>query len=116
QLGMFDERFFLYAEDDDLSLKIRRAGGRILYFPEGEILHWEKKSSPPNSMLPTYYFFMNRYRFIMKEKGYFQSTIYRAIILFSSLLKWFTGSLFYKSNNSMVLERNKNVFALRWAL
>lgn len=35
----FDERFFLYFEDVDLSLRIREAGFSLIYFPEAIVIH-----------------------------------------------------------------------------
>jgi GT2 family glycosyltransferase len=37
--GGFDEDFFLYKEEEDLCLRLRRAGGRILYVPEASAMH-----------------------------------------------------------------------------
>ncbi len=37
--GGFDESFFLYKEEEDLCLRIRRAGGRVLYLPDAEVRH-----------------------------------------------------------------------------
>jgi GT2 family glycosyltransferase len=55
----FDERFTMYAEDDDLSMRIRKSGHRIIYTPHatgvhigqattnttGRFHHWLKESS-----------------------------------------------------------------------
>jgi GT2 family glycosyltransferase len=38
-VGGFDESFFLYEEDVDLCLRVRAAGGRILYTPGAEVVH-----------------------------------------------------------------------------
>ena len=38
-LGGFDERFFLYYEDTDLSLRVRLAGYQILYVPGSLVAH-----------------------------------------------------------------------------
>jgi GT2 family glycosyltransferase len=38
-VGGFDEGFFLYKEEEDLCLRIRRRGGRVLYVPAAEARH-----------------------------------------------------------------------------
>lgn len=38
-VGGFDEDFFLYKEEEDLCLRIRRQGGRIRYVPQAEARH-----------------------------------------------------------------------------
>jgi hypothetical protein len=45
QLGGFDERFFMYGEDTDLSLRCRRAGCRPIICPEAELVHAIGRSS-----------------------------------------------------------------------
>lgn len=39
QVGGFDERFFMYAEDDDISMRMRQAGFRLLYHPTALGVH-----------------------------------------------------------------------------
>ncbi|MCW2991205.1 MAG: family 2 glycosyl transferase [Solirubrobacterales bacterium] len=39
EAGGFDEGFFLYKEEEDLCLRIRHAGGRVLYCPDAEARH-----------------------------------------------------------------------------
>jgi N-acetylglucosaminyl-diphospho-decaprenol L-rhamnosyltransferase len=39
QVGGFDERYFLYHEDLDLCLRLRRAGWRLVFAPEMEAVH-----------------------------------------------------------------------------
>jgi hypothetical protein len=43
ELGGFDERFFLYFEDADLSRRMQNHGYRTVYFPEVNVTHaWER--------------------------------------------------------------------------
>jgi GT2 family glycosyltransferase len=39
RLGGFDERFFMYGEDADLSLRARRSGYRPVVTPDAEVMH-----------------------------------------------------------------------------
>ncbi len=43
--GGFDERYFMYGEDIDLSYQIRLAGYRNYYFPEATITHYKGEST-----------------------------------------------------------------------
>ncbi len=43
-LGGFDEEFFLYGDDQDLCLRVRKAGSTIGYIPASVVLHWGGQS------------------------------------------------------------------------
>jgi len=44
-VGSFDEDFFMYGEDIDLSYRIREAGYKNLYFAESSIVHFKGEST-----------------------------------------------------------------------
>lgn len=49
-VGGFSEEFFLYGEEQDLCLKLRRAGWEIGYIPDATVLHWggmSERNHPP---------------------------------------------------------------------
>lgn len=50
QTGFFDEAFFMYGEDIDLSYRIRQAGYLNYYFPETTIIHYKGESTKKASM------------------------------------------------------------------
>src|SRR6266568_3633865 len=45
QVGVFDERFFMYSEELDWCRRFRKAGWRISYVPSAEVVHLEGASS-----------------------------------------------------------------------
>ncbi len=47
-LGGFDEDFFLYGEEQDLCLRIRKAGWAIGYVDEAVVVHWGGQSEREN--------------------------------------------------------------------
>jgi GT2 family glycosyltransferase len=54
RLGGFDEDFFLYGEDQDLCLRIRREGYEIGYIEQAAVAHigaQSERSSPPEDLL-----------------------------------------------------------------
>ncbi|MBW1776078.1 MAG: glycosyltransferase family 2 protein [Deltaproteobacteria bacterium] len=44
KIGGFDERFFLYGEDADICLRVRKAGYTVAYLPDAEVVHWGGES------------------------------------------------------------------------
>jgi GT2 family glycosyltransferase len=45
QIGLLDERFFMYLEDVDLAWRAQRAGWRCRYVPEAKVLHHTSASA-----------------------------------------------------------------------
>lgn len=42
EIGFFDERYFMYYEDIDLSKRIEEKGKMVYYYPEIEVIHYQK--------------------------------------------------------------------------
>lgn len=51
KIGGFDETIFLYHEDDDLSIRLRQAGGILLCVPEASAHHLSGHSSPRSAQI-----------------------------------------------------------------
>ena len=49
-VGSFDESFFMYGEDIDLSYRIQKAGFRNYYFAENTIIHFKGESTKKGSI------------------------------------------------------------------
>lgn len=60
RIGFFDERYFMYYEDIDLSWRLRAQGGRIEYVPDAVLRHLHSASSTPWS--PRWLFHVERNR------------------------------------------------------
>ena len=67
QVGLFDERLFLYYEDTDLSWRGRLQGWRYLYEPTSLVRHRHAASSVVGS--PVFRFYTERNRLLMLAKN-----------------------------------------------
>lgn len=64
KVGLFDERYFLYYEDADLSERIKKAGFMIYYVPEAMLIHVNAASSGgPGNKLHDYFLTRNQMLF-----------------------------------------------------
>jgi GT2 family glycosyltransferase len=93
--GGFDERFFMYAEDIDLSYRIKRAGYTNYYFAGTTIIHY-KGSSTKKDFTYVRQFYKAMSQFVKKYYGRGVYSILldagiRVFTLFSSLRVFFSG-------------------------
>jgi GT2 family glycosyltransferase len=65
--GLMPEVFFLYYEELDWSMMIRRSGYEIWYEPSSTIFHKESKTTGKNSPLHTYYIMRNRLLLVQRN-------------------------------------------------
>ncbi len=78
RLGGFDERFFMYAEDIDLSYRIIQSGYKNYYYPEVTITHLKGESTPLKSAVYTHHFYGAMAKYI--DKHYAHQTFKRTIL------------------------------------
>jgi hypothetical protein len=92
EVGFFDEGFFLYEEDVDLCLRLRRAGWRIVFTPAAEVVHRLGRSmerAPERSHIE---YHRSHLRFYLKHHGALSTTALRAWMGASSLFSWLFAS------------------------
>ncbi len=75
QIGLFDENYFVYADDTDYCLRSKRAGFKNLYNPKARV--WHKVSQTTNKISGIYIYYMIRNRIILQRK---HSTLLRFFI------------------------------------
>ena len=65
-VGLFDEKYYLYLEDADLSQRVQRFGRKIIFVPQAKVWHKVSQSSGIGSNLNDYYITRNRLLFGIK--------------------------------------------------
>ena len=78
--GGFDEDFFMYGEDIDLSYRIQNAGFKNYYFPLTTIIHFKGESTQKESENYIRNFYGAMLLFVKKHYGKFQAGLYSLMI------------------------------------
>jgi GT2 family glycosyltransferase len=94
QVGGFDESFFLYGEDIDLSYRLRKAGFSNIYLGNISIIHFKGESSSGDWLRRTKYFYAAMLIFVRKHYAggsrLLFSLLLQTAILLRGLLSVFT--------------------------
>ena len=67
EVGLFDEKYFMYLEDVELSQKLKKKDWEVLYTPKTKIWHKVAQSSRIGSDSNDYYITRNRFLFGMRH-------------------------------------------------
>ena len=96
KIGGFDEGFFLYGEDLDWCYRIKKAGWKIYYLPQVEVIHYKGESTLRSNIDARRTFFDAMHRFVKKHySGKFPITasFIRLGIFINYIFDWFKRSL-----------------------
>ena len=79
EIGLMDESFFMYYEDVDLCLRIRKAGFKIVYVPESVITHIGGRSSGQVSARRRIMLYRSLFVYFRKHRGRFATGLFGLI-------------------------------------
>ena len=70
EIGLFDERFFMYVEDMDLCYRLWENGWKIFLLPEAKVTHYIGESSKQLNVQMIREFQKSIYRFYLKQNAH----------------------------------------------
>jgi hypothetical protein len=87
-IGGFDEKFFLYKEEEDLFLRIRQAGYRVLYDPRVTVFHvGSVVASKKVFMKESEKYFFKKY---FASRGFFRYVVAYCARALARIFLWYT--------------------------
>jgi hypothetical protein len=89
----FDEGFFLYEEDADLCLRLRKAGWRVAFTPDAEIRHQLGRSMSRSPARARLEYHRSHLRYYVKHKGLASRAALRLLFAGRGLVGWVRGAL-----------------------
>jgi N-acetylglucosaminyl-diphospho-decaprenol L-rhamnosyltransferase len=89
QIGMFSTDYFMYSEDIDLCLKVRKAGLNTYYVPGAVVVHHGGGSSSQSgtSSFSTVMMLESRWRFFRKTRSVWYATFYRVAMFGTCIVR-----------------------------
>jgi GT2 family glycosyltransferase len=103
ETGSFDNDFFMYGEDIDLSYRIEKAGYKNYYFSESTIIHFKGESTKKESIQHVRLFYGAMNLFVRKHYESFQALLYSIFIYTATgfkLMLIFCKKLLYSSGKN----------------
>jgi GT2 family glycosyltransferase len=90
-VGGFDEGFFLYEEDVDLCVRLRRAGWRVVFTPAAEVIHRLGHSMASEPFRARLEYRRSHLRYYRKHNGVLGTTLLRVRLAGAGGLGWLIG-------------------------
>jgi GT2 family glycosyltransferase len=106
-VGHLDERFFMYFEDMDYCLRIRRAGWKLYYVPHGEIVHLVGMSSGGRMRDYSPQSYRALFGFYGKHSSRPMLVVVRTIVFVTSSVKLLWNWILGRFSHSMVYRQNQ---------
>jgi len=99
QIGLLDERFFMYYEDVDLCLRITAAGWRIAFVPSATITHLGGRSAAQVSARKRMLLYASLLTYLRKHRGRLSTTLFNLAfkpgVILKELGHVFSGSVVF---------------------
>jgi O-antigen biosynthesis protein len=93
QVGSFDEQFFMYGEDIDLSYRIQEAGYKNYYFADTAIIHFKGESTKRGSLNYIKMFYKAMHIFVQKHYGKSKASFFNVFIQLAIVARSFLSVL-----------------------
>jgi GT2 family glycosyltransferase len=88
-VGSFDDIYFMYSEEVDLCLRIKKAGYHVEYYPKVEAIHLGGASSNINNQEINIHLYLSRLKFRLKYYGIYPTLFQVLGIAIISILRCF---------------------------
>ncbi len=89
KIGLIDEDYFMYAEEQDFCYRAKKAGWGIMYYPVESILHYKGSNDENKSRNFRQYIYARRnlVLFLKKHFSFLQAVLLAVLFLSSNILK-----------------------------
>jgi GT2 family glycosyltransferase len=120
QVGLLDERFFIYSEEVDWCKRFRNAGWDIIFLPDASVIHHDASSSSKYPLRFSAELLKSKIKYWKKHRSMLTVIIFLMIIVMNSGVRLILGSILYIIKPSKRVEitkkLSKNYMALKYII
>lgn len=91
QVGLLDEKFFMYIEEQEWCYRIKQAGWQVWFYPEAEIYHLVRASSPTGKQFAVQHIYSGLIYFYRKHFGSLPLAVLKFLLRIKAVLAWLAG-------------------------
>lgn len=116
QIGLLDERFFIYSEETDWCYRATKAGFKNYFYPDAQIIHYGGESTRQKEREMFIELHKSKVKFCEKHNGKLASRIIISILLggiFVRAILW-TIICLCKKNKLYIRKRDIYLLTMRW--
>jgi GT2 family glycosyltransferase len=119
EIGVLDERFFMYYEEVDLCCRIRASGRRIAFIPQATIMHLAGRSAEQVPAARRAMMLASMLAFFRKYRGGFKTAafdiVFKPAVILAEMCRMFAGvgAFFYALISGNVKRKDKSLAKIR---
>jgi hypothetical protein len=120
QIGLFDEQFFIFAEELDLCHRIKKSGWDVVFFPEAAIIHHHGASTSKDPLRFSIEQIISKIKYWKKHHGRLVVMTFLLILIMHHGIRLVSESILYffkPSEKVQIIQRlSKNYLCLKYIL
>ena len=109
KVGLLDEDFFMYMEEVEWCYRAKKAGWQVWFYPEAEIFHLVRGSSPEGRQRAIWGIYQGLILFYQKHFPFWQLLVLKLFLQAKAVLVWLIGVL---TNNRYFKDTYAKAFQL----
>lgn len=95
-VGGFDEAYFLFLEETDWCMRMRKSGWKVIHVPTARALHLLGQSAAKDLTRARVEYYRSRYRFFSSHRGRLSQNVLRVGIFIRTVMNWISSGVMAK--------------------
>ena len=100
EVGFLDEDYFIYSEEVDLCYRIQRAGSRLFWVPQAEVVHFGGQSTQQAPIEMFINLYHSKVKYFRKNHGWSAAQIYKLILMIAAFSRLVLAPLVFFERSS----------------